>query len=368
MIAGSQKAALISRLLLLIGCMIVSISGFLHQIPANHAISSLRGKAKLSSLALNNVAAEVGDSIASFIISTPVYGALTNQAKQTMKKSAEAAGVEWDAELERLRAIEDWDERAERVRAAAGGAAAVAAPAYYARPFHTYPRGNTCWDAAFEQELASKAVGVRNFPAEGARGEDVLRGCFKAEMDRMGVAVPPGGRVVDLGCGTGTSARKLAEWYPEAAEVVGVDLSAEMLAVGEHYLRGEAPEARQDRGDPTANARVRLEYADMAATRLPDACADLVTFSLVFHELPKSAVGDCLREARRLLRPGGALAIMEMDPEAPGYIKLRQNPFLYAVLRSTEPYLEEWFNLAPSIEELVMDAGFPVVTKVSEMK
>lgn len=33
-----------------------------------------------------------------------------------------------------------------------------------------------------------------------------------------------------------------------------------------------------------------------------------------------------LAEAARILRPGGSLAIMEMDPSAPGYIKLRKNP------------------------------------------
>lgn len=33
-----------------------------------------------------------------------------------------------------------------------------------------------------------------------------------------------------------------------------------------------------------------------------------------------------LAEACRIIRPGGSLAIMEMDPSAPGYIKLRKNP------------------------------------------
>lgn len=33
-----------------------------------------------------------------------------------------------------------------------------------------------------------------------------------------------------------------------------------------------------------------------------------------------------LAEACRILRPGGSLSILEMDPSAPGYIKLRKNP------------------------------------------
>ncbi|CAN0514382.1 unnamed protein product [Scytosiphon promiscuus] len=33
-----------------------------------------------------------------------------------------------------------------------------------------------------------------------------------------------------------------------------------------------------------------------------------------------------MAEACRILRPGGSLSIMEMDPSSPGYVKLRKNP------------------------------------------
>ena len=48
---------------------------------------------------------------------------------------------------------------------------------------------------------------------------------------------------------------------------------------------------------------------------------------------------------------------MEMDPSAPGYIKLQKTPWLYAILKSTEPYLEEYFNMAPKMQDILTDIG-----------
>jgi hypothetical protein len=48
---------------------------------------------------------------------------------------------------------------------------------------------------------------------------------------------------------------------------------------------------------------------------------------------------------------------MEMDPSAPGYIKLQRTPWLYAILKSTEPYLEEYFNMAPQLQSTLRDIG-----------
>ena len=48
---------------------------------------------------------------------------------------------------------------------------------------------------------------------------------------------------------------------------------------------------------------------------------------------------------------------MEMDPTAPGYIKLQKTPWLFAILKSTEPYLEEYFNMAPKLQSTLRDIG-----------
>ena len=51
----------------------------------------------------------------------------------------------------------------------------------------------------------------------------------------------------------------------------------------------------------------------------------------------------------------------EMDPSAPGYIKLQKTPWLYAILKSTEPYLEEYFNMAPILQNTLREIGKKVV-------
>lgn len=46
--------------------------------------------------------------------------------------------------------------------------------------------GNLCWQAAFEQEIASLAVGIRSFPKEGLNAEKMLRDAYIAQLTRLG--------------------------------------------------------------------------------------------------------------------------------------------------------------------------------------
>ena len=103
---------------------------------------------------------------------------------------------------------------------------------------------------------------------------------------------PPLRRVVDLGSGTGLSARA---WSSRADEVVGVEPNPKMLAV-----------ARAQTAEPS----VRFVEAFAADTGLEDGAADLVTCSQSFHWMDRAAT---LAEADRLLRPGGVFAAYDYD-------------------------------------------------------
>lgn len=93
------------------------------------------------------------------------------------------------------------------------------------------------------------------------------------------------GRVLDVGYGTGLS----LPHYPQSAEVVGIDLSLPML---QH--------------SPRATARVQ---ADAEQLPFPDQSFDSVAFNLCLCTIPDPE--RALREALRVIRPGGPIVLLE---------------------------------------------------------
>lgn len=158
------------------------------------------------------------------------------------------------------------------------------------------------------------------------------------DRDEMGFALARGvpkrdyRTIVDLGCGVGKSTLPYCELYPQA-QVIGVDYAASMLKYG-HKLA----EAR--------GRKVHYVQAHAEHTGLADASADLVVAIWLFHELPRKARAAVVREALRLLKPGGVFAIMESPP----FKALRESysPLSGFLLDSTgrrmsDPYIPEFF-------------------------
>ena len=106
------------------------------------------------------------------------------------------------------------------------------------------------------------------------------------------LGIEPGGRVLEIGVGTGLS----LDAYPEHAQVTGIDLAPDML------------ERAQERIDRLGLRNVTVEQGDALALRFPDDSFDYV---MAFHVV--SVVPDARRlmaEAQRVCRPGGRIVVI----------------------------------------------------------
>lgn len=137
------------------------------------------------------------------------------------------------------------------------------------------------------------------------------------------LALTPGRRVADLGCGTGLASRQFAA---AGCDVVGIDPNAEMLAAavskgGARYLAGDA-----------------------TRTTLASGSVDLVIVAQAFHWFPVDAA---LAEIDRILAPGGAVAVF--------WNRRCKTPALRAYERLLRTYIRDYSRRptsAPAIADL----------------
>lgn len=111
----------------------------------------------------------------------------------------------------------------------------------------------------------------------------------------------PGKRILDIGCGPGTLAKRLVE---DGAAVTGVDPGVAALA----EARDAVPDAR-------------FEAASAEALPFPEASFDGAVMLNALHHVPDPAAA--LREAARILAPGGTLVVVEPLAEGSFFDALR---------------------------------------------
>ncbi|MBD2073622.1 class I SAM-dependent methyltransferase [Phormidium sp. FACHB-592] len=297
----------------------------------------------------------------------PLANLAKRQARQMMIKRAESIDIYWTNEVNALRA-RAWEHDLAQVQKTD-----LNYPDYYVTSFHAYEEGNLGWQPALEVEVAAHAAHARIWKDAGAKGDAQLRQSYHDVLKAQLPKAPA--TILDIGCSVGMSTFALQNAFPDA-QVTGLDLSPYFLAVAKYRGEGGRQEAggtRQKAEEsqlttnnqqltvpssphsplPTPHSPIWL-HAAAESTGLPDASFDLVSACLLFHELPQSAAIAIIREARRLLRPGGHLAIMDMNPKSEIFAKMP--PYVKTLLKSTEPYLDEYFSL--DLEETIAAAGF----------
>jgi demethylmenaquinone methyltransferase/2-methoxy-6-polyprenyl-1,4-benzoquinol methylase len=118
----------------------------------------------------------------------------------------------------------------------------------------------------------------------------------RAAVDAAGLV--PGGRAVDVACGTGALTRGLARAVGPTGSVIGIDASAPMI----EQARRHAPAA--DAAAPT------WVDGDALAMPLDDALADATTIAFGLRNV--ADYQRCLGEMARVTRPGGRVVVLEL--------------------------------------------------------
>lgn len=103
--------------------------------------------------------------------------------------------------------------------------------------------------------------------------------------------------------------------------------------------------------------RVRYVHGLAEAAPFDDGSFDLVTIQFVVHECTAAAIADVLGEARRLLRDGGTLAVVDINPRSPVIQNLP--PLIFTLMKSTEPNMDEYVGV--DLREALKAAGFVCV-------
>lgn len=159
------------------------------------------------------------------------------------------------------------------------------------------------------------------------------------------VAPAAGDVLIDLGSGTGTLALLLKIAQPEAT-VIGIDPDPAQLD------RAKVKAA-------AAGLTIRFEQAFADALRLDDGMATTVVSSLVFHHLRRGTKLAALRQAYRVLRPGGRIIIA--DWAKPDDVLMRLAYFPVQVLDGFPNTSDNLLGLLP---ELIRDVGFKDVREI----
>lgn len=147
--------------------------------------------------------------------------------------------------------------------------------------------------------------------------------------------------ILDLGSGSGRDAYLLSQFVGESGYVIGVDMTDEQLAVANRHIEFH----REKFGYQNSNVEFRKGYIEcLDELDLADNSVDIIISNCVINLSPdKEAV---LREAYRILKPGGELYFSDVYSDRRIPNALTEDPVLYGECLSGALYWNDFHNLA----------------------
>jgi SAM-dependent methyltransferase len=200
-------------------------------------------------------------------------------------------------------------------------------------------------DDVFAGALYDRGVFLRSMGSAGAFNDNFGRTCVSYLKSAYPDFAPR--RILDVGCSVGHSTLPFCDAYPEA-DVYAIDTGAPMVRYG--HARAVA-----------LGKAVHFSQQNAERTDFPDGHFDLIVGLAMIHETSDRAIRNIMREAHRLLAPGGIVLHFDGPPWN------RISDFDAAVHDwdthfNAEPFISKVHDLDP--KALMVEAGFDPSTYI----
>ncbi len=208
---------------------------------------------------------------------------------------------------------------------------------YFGAPGNTDLRLGMHYFGTVELYRAAKGLSEGGKVGEPNMGDYILGALKRRFPDYQAAAV------LDMGCGPGVETVAYKRAYPQA-EVWGVDLSAPFLRFAHVWA--------EDQG-----LAINFRHASAAQTGFEDGKFDLIVSHILFHETWHDVLPAIMKEAHRLLRPGGVFLNGDTPYQPERLSMQKQVTNHWQVVNNGEPF---WTGYADTdIRAALIDAGFP---------
>lgn len=165
--------------------------------------------------------------------------------------------------------------------------------------------------------------------------------------DRLVSHIVAGQRVLDVGCGTGALTLRAAR---RGARVKGIDVNAQMLEIAERAVR-------------EAGLTERVELREMGVAELDGEKSesyDVVMSGLCFSELTDDELAYTLKQAWRMLKPGGLLLVAD-EVRPPDLVRRLVHALIRAPLVAvTYLMTQQTTHAVKNLPAKVRQAGFAI--------